>query len=85
MLRFIKMSFINLRTKGLNLSAIMAKFRAVGVFFDRLDAAMGGVIGLGDYERYLEHFRRTHPDGKPLSKAQFFRSRQDDKSKNVKC
>ncbi len=42
------------------------------------------------YERYLEHRARrhrpegTHPGGEPLSKAEFFRRRLEDKWDGVK-
>lgn len=93
MRRFIRMLAINPRIKKSAkkegkfspLKALKAKFSTLKIFMDRLDKAAYGVIGLGDYQRYLEHFRATHPDKKPLSQAEFFRQSQDDKSKNVKC
>ena len=49
------------------------------------DQALAPLIGLGDYEGYLRHFRSAHPDEVPLSRAKFFRAMQDSKAKNVKC
>lgn len=34
------------------------------------------MVGVPDYERYLQHMRDAHPDGTPMSYAQFFRNRQ---------
>jgi uncharacterized short protein YbdD (DUF466 family) len=35
------------------------------------------VIGVPDYERYLEHMRLKHPDATPLTRDQFARERMD--------
>ena len=35
------------------------------------------VIGVPDYERYLAHVRRHHPDIAPLSREAFVRERLD--------
>lgn len=74
---------LNLADKGK--FSLKDKFRAVGAFFERIDAALYPIVGLPDYERYLEHFAHTHPDKKPLSRAEFFREAQDSKAKNIKC
>ncbi|WP_297942889.1 CstA-like transporter-associated (seleno)protein [uncultured Campylobacter sp.] len=49
------------------------------------DRTPAPLIGLGDYEGRLQHFASDHLDKVPLSKAEFFRSMQDSKAKNVKC
>ena len=63
----------------------LAAPKAVARFLARADAALAPLIGLGDYEDYLRHFRSAHPDEIPLSRAEFFRAMQDSKAKNVKC
>lgn len=30
------------------------------------------MLGAPDYEKYLEHFKKMHPDKTPLSKKEFF-------------
>ncbi len=35
------------------------------------------MVGVPNYETYVEHMARTHPDQAPLSRAEFFRDRQD--------
>ncbi|ASC67994.1 YbdD/YjiX family protein [Achromobacter denitrificans] len=35
------------------------------------------MVGVPDYETYVEHMRRTHPDREPMSYEEFFRERQD--------
>lgn len=35
------------------------------------------MVGLPDYDAYLCHMERTHPDQVPMSYAEFFRERQD--------
>jgi uncharacterized short protein YbdD (DUF466 family) len=37
------------------------------------------VSGDDAYERYLEHVARLHPDEKPVSRAEHFRMRQEQK------
>jgi uncharacterized short protein YbdD (DUF466 family) len=34
------------------------------------------MVGVPDYETYLEHMRRTHPDGRAMTYPEFFRERQ---------
>ena len=63
----------------------LAAPKAVARLLARVDAALAPLIGLGDYEGYLSHFRSIHPDEIPLSRAEFFRAMQDSKAKNVKC
>nr|WP_314072119.1 KCU-star family selenoprotein [uncultured Campylobacter sp.] len=63
----------------------LAAPKAVARLLARADAALAPLIGLGDYEGYLRHFRSAHPDEIPLSRAEFFRAMQDSKAKNVKC
>jgi uncharacterized short protein YbdD (DUF466 family) len=35
------------------------------------------MVGLPDYDAYLSHMERTHPDQVPMSYEAFFRERQD--------
>jgi uncharacterized short protein YbdD (DUF466 family) len=41
-----------------------------------LARALRAVAGVPDYERYLAHMRRRHPDVAPLSPAELFAIRQ---------
>lgn len=34
------------------------------------------MVGLPDYETYVTHMRRAHPERPPMSPEQFFRERQ---------
>ena len=34
------------------------------------------MVGIPDYDTYLQHVTRTHPDRKPMSYEAFFRERQ---------
>ena len=38
----------------------------------KLRQACRQIFGIPDYERYLEHCARHHPDEKPLSRSEFF-------------
>lgn len=35
------------------------------------------MVGMPDYQTYVEHRQRTHPDEKVMSYEEFFRERQD--------
>ena len=35
------------------------------------------MIGVPDYQNYVEHCRRTHPDTPPMTHEAFFRSRME--------
>ena len=41
-----------------------------------LAQALRLMVGQPDYERYLEHHARTHPDRPPMSRTAFFRNRE---------
>jgi uncharacterized short protein YbdD (DUF466 family) len=41
----------------------------------RLLRTVRTIIGVPDYERYLEHARRCHPDRAPLTRDEFARDR----------
>lgn len=35
------------------------------------------LVGMPDYDTYVEHMRNTHPEQSPMSYEDFFRERQD--------
>ncbi|EKU79592.1 uncharacterized short protein YbdD (DUF466 family) [Massilia sp. UYP32] len=35
------------------------------------------MVGLPEYDTYLAHMERTHPDQPPMTYEEFFRERQD--------
>ncbi|KOF52287.1 small protein YjiX [Achromobacter sp. DMS1] len=35
------------------------------------------MVGVPDYDTYVAHMRRNHPDQEPMSYEAFFRERQD--------
>jgi uncharacterized short protein YbdD (DUF466 family) len=41
-----------------------------------LGQSMRLMVGLPEYDTYLAHMERTHPDQAPMSYAEFFRERQ---------
>lgn len=48
------------------------------------------LVGMPDYDTYLEHMRSTHPEQTPMSYEAFFRERQDaryggGKGRPVRC
>jgi uncharacterized short protein YbdD (DUF466 family) len=47
--------------------------RAVVEFVYRVASVLRRVIGVPDYERYLEHLERRHPACVPLSRDEFAR------------
>ena len=53
-------------------------------FADRLRALWGFlaqtarlIVGVPDYDRYVAHMRRSHPDTPPMSREAFFVNRLD--------
>ncbi len=38
----------------------------------RLARMMRGIAGMPDYDAYLEHLRRCHPEHAPLGEREFF-------------
>jgi uncharacterized short protein YbdD (DUF466 family) len=45
--------------------------------------AVRQVLGVPDYERYLEHARRAHPGCAPMSEDEFFRRRLEERYAQV--
>jgi uncharacterized short protein YbdD (DUF466 family) len=45
------------------------------------------LTGEHDYDRYVEHHRRAHPDASALSRREFERRRMDERDQNprVRC
>lgn len=35
------------------------------------------MIGVPDYDNYVQHMKLTHPDQEPMNYSEFFRERQD--------
>lgn len=35
------------------------------------------MVGVPNYDTYVEHVARTHPDQAPMTRAEFFRNRVD--------
>ncbi len=44
---------------------------------ERIQQSARLMCGVGDYDAYVEHMRKTHPDRTPLTYEAFFRERQD--------
>ena len=51
----------------------------VGEALRRAASIVRRVIGVPDYERYVEHVRTCHPETQPMSRLDFERSRLEDK------
>lgn len=45
----------------------------------RLQHLIRAILGVPDYERYLTHMRRRHPERAALSRDDFVRQRLDDR------
>ena len=43
-----------------------------GTLLRRLAGMMRGIAGMPDYDAYLEHLRRCHPEHAPLGEREFF-------------
>ncbi|MFA9438861.1 YbdD/YjiX family protein [Uliginosibacterium sp. sgz301328] len=42
-----------------------------------LGQAARALVGLPDYDTYVQHMRTTHPDRTPMTYEEFFRERQE--------
>ena len=42
-----------------------------------LGQSMRLMVGLPEYDTYLAHMERTHPDQRPMTYEEFFRERQE--------
>ncbi|SMF16339.1 YbdD/YjiX family protein [Pseudogulbenkiania subflava] len=52
-------------------------FDQLGKLGKYLGQAASLMVGLPDYDTYVEHMRTTHPDQTPMTYEEFFRERQD--------
>lgn len=52
-------------------------FNKIGQAGKYLGQAAKLMIGVPDYDNYVQHMRRTHPEQAPMTYAEFFRERQD--------
>ncbi|WBF65859.1 MAG: YbdD/YjiX family protein [Candidatus Kinetoplastibacterium crithidii] len=46
------------------------------------------MVGIQDYDQYINHMKKNHPDKSPLSYEDFFKACQDSKygaNGNIKC
>ncbi len=46
-------------------------------FLKRLRDTAYLMVGLPNYDAYLSHMTQHHPESRPMSKAEFFRERQE--------
>lgn len=49
----------------------------LGQYLGKVQKAARLMIGLPDYDNYLAHHARTHPDQEPMTYEEFFRNRQE--------
>ena len=52
-------------------------FDQLGKLGKYLGQAASLMVGLPDYDTYVEHMRATHPEQTPMTYEEFFRERQD--------
>lgn len=52
---------------------MLGQIEAVGRY---LGQTMRLMVGVPDYQTYLEHMSRTHPERTPMTYEEFFRERQ---------
>ena len=49
----------------------------LGLYLGKVRKAANLMVGLPDYDSYLAHARRVHPDQEPMTYKEFFRNRQE--------
>lgn len=52
-------------------------FDQLGKLGKYLGQAANLMVGMPDYDVYVQHMRTTHPDQTPMTYEEFFRERQD--------
>lgn len=52
-------------------------FNKIGQAGKYLGQAAKLMIGVPDYDHYVQHMRLNHPEQTPMTYAEFFRERQD--------
>ena len=53
--------------------------RTLGRWVAAAARVVRAIVGAPDYERYLAHMRRRHPDQRALTRDAFARARMDDR------
>lgn len=51
--------------------------------YEHLDNVFGTILGMPNYEKYIEHVREFHPEKTPLSKKEFYKEYQDSKDGKI--
>ena len=49
----------------------------IGSFMQGIARGLRAVLGVPDYDSYLDHTRSAHPDRVPMSRAEFVRERME--------
>ncbi|MHC5307141.1 YbdD/YjiX family protein [Bartonella sp. LJL80] len=52
-------------------------FRRLSTAGKYLGQAAKLMVGVPDYDNYVQHMKLTHPDQEPMTYPEFFRERQD--------
>ena len=55
----------------------MPMFKDLARMGEYLGQAARMMVGLPDYDTYVQHVRTTHPDRTPMTYDEFFRERQE--------
>lgn len=53
-------------------------------FLDKLTRVIHTILGVPNYEAYIEHFQLHHPNEQPLCRNDFYRQATDEKSSDGK-
>ncbi len=51
--------------------------------YEHWDNVLGTVLGMPNYEKYLEHVRTHHPEKKPMSRKEFYKAFQEGKDGKI--
>lgn len=62
--------------------SLWARFLAM---HDAVSRVAGTIVGVPDYENYLQRFKAMHPGETPLSRNEFIKDRMDVKTKQRGC
>lgn len=61
----------------------MKFFQKIKQTYEHIDNVLGTILGMPNYEKYVEHIKTHHPDRKPMSRKEFYKQFQESKDGKI--
>lgn len=65
--------------------SVKSALKGAVLAWDRLNEVFNTIVGQPDYDEYVKHIKKHHPDITPLSKKEFLAKAADDRGKRPRC